>query len=33
MALTHTPRDTVDLVDRALLVEATEFIVRLVNDF
>ena len=33
MKLTHTPRDTVDLVDRALLVEATDFIVRLVNDF
>ena len=28
-----TPRDTVDLVDRALLVEATEFIVRVVNNF
>ena len=33
MTLTHTPRDTIDLVDRALLVEATEFIVRVVNDF
>ncbi|NCD21358.1 MAG: Zn-dependent exopeptidase M28 [Spartobacteria bacterium] len=33
MALSHTPRDTVDLVDRALLVEAAEFIVRVVTDF
>ena len=33
MGLTHTARDTVDLVDRALLVEAADFIVGLVNDF
>lgn len=32
MKRSHTPRDTVDLVDRALLVEATEFIVRIVNE-
>ena len=32
-AALHSADDTVDLVDRALLVEATEFIVRLVNDF
>ena len=33
LALTHTPRDTVDLVDRNLLIEATEFIVGVVNGF
>ncbi|MGD9612170.1 MAG: M28 family peptidase [Kiritimatiellia bacterium] len=33
MALTHTPRDTADRVDRALLLEATEFVVGVVNGF
>ncbi len=33
MAVTHTPRDTIDLVDRNLLLETVDFIVDAVNEF